>query len=109
MQISRSNKGIIVNQRKYALDLLNENSLLGIKPSPILMEQGYETITYTYRRLVGYLIYLTVTQPNIKYSVIKWWIWAHYNSGIGNREARLFISFIPKNTVYKLVEFSSIN
>ena len=31
MEVARSNKGIVISQRKYILDLLNETSMLGCK------------------------------------------------------------------------------
>ncbi|XP_078445042.1 uncharacterized protein LOC144714219 [Wolffia australiana] len=60
---------LILNQQKYVLDMLEEAGLLGCKPclwdstSPLL------TNVEPYRRLVGKLIYLTVTRPDIAYQV----------------------------------------
>ena len=65
-------------QRKYALDLLEETGTLGCKPASSPMEQNvdcWDNATALledpgiYRRLVGKLIFLTVTRPDISYAV----------------------------------------
>ncbi|KAK2969573.1 hypothetical protein RJ640_003580 [Escallonia rubra] len=78
IEFSRSKKGIFMSQRKYALDILQDSGLLGVRPDKFPMEQILK-LTPTdgillsdqtkYRRLVGRLIYLTVTRPDIVYSV----------------------------------------
>ena len=67
-----------MSQRKYALDILEDSGLLGAHPDSFSMEQNLK-LTPTdgaplkdptkYRRLIGKLIYLTVTRPDIVYSV----------------------------------------
>ncbi|KAL5539581.1 hypothetical protein UlMin_044002 [Ulmus minor] len=78
IEIARSQMGISINQRKYTLDILKEAGLLGAKPSKFPMEQNLK-LTPTdgdllkdpthYRRLIGKLIYLTITRPEIAFSV----------------------------------------
>ena len=78
IEFSRSRKGIFMSQRKYALDILQNAGLTGARPKKFPMEQNLK-LTPTdgallndatkYRRLIGRLIYLTVTRPNIMYSV----------------------------------------
>ncbi|KAK3037908.1 hypothetical protein RJ639_031799 [Escallonia herrerae] len=78
IEFSRSKKGIFMFQKKYALDILQDSGLLGVRPDKFPMEQNLK-LTPTdgillsdptkYRRLVGRLIYLTVTRPDIVYSV----------------------------------------
>ena len=78
MEIARSKKGIAVSQRKYVLDLLNETGMLGCKPaetpmdSTIKLEESDGSPPVDkgrYQRLVGKLIYLSHTRPDIGFSV----------------------------------------
>ena len=77
IEVMRSKHGIFLSQRKYVLDLLSETRKLGVKPysSPIApsiyLTREDETFEdpERYRRLVGKLNYLTVTRPDIVYSI----------------------------------------
>nr|GMC53132.1 uncharacterized protein LOC109183966 [Ipomoea batatas] len=70
--------GLNLCQRKYALDILTEAEFLECKPVNTPMVPGYHlqhgdggplTDTSSYRRLVGRLLYLTATRPDIAYAV----------------------------------------
>ena len=69
---------MVLCQRKYALDLLEETCMLGCKPAASPMEANFDWWDKSttrledaglYCRLVGKLIYLTVTRPDIAYVV----------------------------------------
>ena len=76
--MARSRQGILVSQRKYALDLLSETGMSGCRPidTPIdpntkLKPRNEETAVEKgqYQRLVGKLIYLIYTRPDISFVV----------------------------------------
>lgn len=79
-EIARSSKGISVCQRKYTLDILEDVRLLSCKPSSIPMDpytslskesgQPLESAN-PYRELIGRLLYLTITRPDITFAVQK--------------------------------------
>jgi hypothetical protein len=77
IEVARSEKGIFISQRKYILDLLQETGMLGSKPaeSPIEVNHriqagvGMPVDLGRYQRLVGRLIYLSHTRPDIAYAV----------------------------------------
>ena len=78
VEIARSKSGISFCQRKYTLDILEDAGLLGAKPEKIPMEANLALMPTrsdplkdptSYRRLIGRLIYLTITRPEITYAV----------------------------------------
>ncbi|CAJ2672360.1 unnamed protein product [Trifolium pratense] len=77
MEVARSKDGIVVSQQKYILDLLKETGMSGCRPADTpmdpnakLWEEGSVPVdTGRYQRLVGKLIYLSHTRPDIAFSV----------------------------------------
>lgn len=78
IEFSRLKKGIFMSHSKYALNILQNSWLLSEHPNKFPIEQ-HLNLTPTdgallngptkYRRLVGRLIYLIITKPDIVYSV----------------------------------------
>ena len=78
IEVARSRQGIFLYQRKYILDLLAEVGLLECKPADIPIVQNHKLGEYVdqvpadkqrYQRLMGKLIYLSHTRPDIAYAV----------------------------------------
>ena len=87
MEFSRPKKGILINQRKYALEIISETGLVGAKPAwtPLEMNEKLTAIELDkltgkedddmledvgqYQRVIGRLLYLTLTRPDIAFSV----------------------------------------
>ncbi|XP_070660482.1 secreted RxLR effector protein 161-like [Malus domestica] len=75
--MATSSKGLFLNQRRYVLDLLDEAGMLNCKPAstPLVSRLQVDApseplpIPRVYQRVVGKLIYLTITRPDIAYSV----------------------------------------
>ncbi|CAM8888862.1 unnamed protein product [Rhodiola kirilowii] len=78
LEVARNHSGIFLHQRKYALDLLQEHDMIECKPAktplPIKHTLSLSTAAVIedpmpYRKLVGKLIYLTITRPDLAHSV----------------------------------------
>ncbi|GAA0149625.1 transmembrane signal receptor [Lithospermum erythrorhizon] len=78
IEVARNPEGIYLCQRKYALDIISEAGLLGAKPVTFPMEQNQKLgVSQSpdmadgtkYCRLVGRLLYLAFTQPDIGFAV----------------------------------------
>ncbi|KAJ1697041.1 hypothetical protein LUZ63_005553 [Rhynchospora breviuscula] len=78
IEMARGPTGLFLSQRKYTLDILAECRLLGAKPAKTPIEQNHNLSKATgvvmsdpekYRRLIGRLIYLTFTRPELCYAV----------------------------------------
>ncbi|XP_059436891.1 uncharacterized mitochondrial protein AtMg00810-like [Corylus avellana] len=78
LEITRSTEGLSVCQQKYALEILEDSGLLAAKPVKFPLEQNLKlskdegdliSDSTSYRRLVGMLLYLTITRPDLAFSV----------------------------------------
>ncbi|XP_019058521.1 PREDICTED: uncharacterized protein LOC109116842, partial [Tarenaya hassleriana] len=80
LEVARSKLGISVSQRKYCLDLISDSGFLACKPVSTPLDPGVRLSRDSgvllpdipaYRRLIGRLLYLTITRPDIAYVVHK--------------------------------------
>lgn len=78
VEVARTPDGLVLSQRKYTLDILKDSGLHGCRPSSFPMEQNLKlgkcenssrVDANQYRRLIGRLLYLQATRPDIAYSV----------------------------------------
>jgi Reverse transcriptase (RNA-dependent DNA polymerase) len=78
IEVARSKEDISLSQRKYVLDLLSETGMLDCRPvdTPVVqnlklgeLQDQVPANKERYQRLVGKLIYLSHTRPDIAYAV----------------------------------------
>ncbi|KAJ8774429.1 hypothetical protein K2173_016875 [Erythroxylum novogranatense] len=79
LEVARSTAGIYLYQRKYTLDLLHDFGFVDCKPvkTPLVPKSTYKLRDddallpdyIEYRKLVGRLLYLTSTHPDITFAV----------------------------------------
>ncbi|KAA0042053.1 Retrovirus-related Pol polyprotein from transposon TNT 1-94 [Cucumis melo var. makuwa] len=117
MEVARSKEGISVSQRKYTLDLLTETGMLGCRPADTPIEFNCKLGNSDdqvpidkeqYQRLVGKLIYLSHTRPDISFavSVVSQFMQAPYEK---HMEAVNKILRYLKNTPGKGLMFRKTN
>ena len=78
LQIKQRSDGIFINQAKYTKELIKKFRLEGVKTSKTPMatatkldkdEQSINVDIKLYRSMIGNLLYLTASRPNIIFSV----------------------------------------
>jgi hypothetical protein len=78
IEVIQSPKGIWLLQRQYALNKLSKYGMTGCKPISIPLEKNVKLSvdegdlvedTTMYKRIVGSLIYMTITRPDLSYVI----------------------------------------
>ncbi|WVZ04925.1 hypothetical protein V8G54_018271 [Vigna mungo] len=80
LEVARNKEGICISQRQYTLDILKDEGYLNSKPvstpcdyhTKLSTNSGQplnDAASSSYRRLIGRLLYLTNTRPDISFAV----------------------------------------
>jgi hypothetical protein len=78
IKVIRTPKGIWLLQRQYALDMLSKYGMVGYKPISVILDQNGKLSADVgevlkdatmYRKIVGSLIYMMITRPDLNYIV----------------------------------------
>ncbi|CAL2232368.1 unnamed protein product [Prunus armeniaca] len=78
VEVTRSKHSLFLSQKKYVMDLLADTGMLDCKPADTPIVENHKLGVYVdqvptykerYQRLVGRLIYLSLTRPDIAYVV----------------------------------------
>ncbi|KAK6139205.1 hypothetical protein DH2020_027052 [Rehmannia glutinosa] len=86
IEVARSSEGFVLSQRKYTLDILEEFGLdnkkhmktpMGTNDKLSKNENGTPIDPTLYRSMIGSLLYLTASRPDISYSIC---VYARYQS-----------------------------
>ncbi|KAD6796423.1 hypothetical protein E3N88_07319 [Mikania micrantha] len=81
LQVKQDPKGVLIHQGKYVTDILTKFNMLESKPASTPMAAARPVLTsdsdgeavdqYLYRSMIGSLMYLTTSQPDIMFSVCQ--------------------------------------
>ncbi|GKE78151.1 retrovirus-related pol polyprotein from transposon TNT 1-94 [Tanacetum coccineum] len=99
LQVHQSPRGIFISQSQYAIELLKKHGLdeYVSMSTPMATEwldadlQGTPTDQMTYRRMIGGLMYLTSSRPDIAFLLLQ-----YYNMGL----------WYPKDSEFELIAYS---
>ncbi|WKA05086.1 hypothetical protein VitviT2T_023071 [Vitis vinifera] len=114
IEVSQSSEGIFLSQRKYVLDLLQEIGMSGCQPVDAPIKEGLKlcvepnqvsTNKGRYQRLLGRLMYLAHTRPDLAYalSVVSQYM---HNPGEQHMNAVMHILRYLKNAIGKGILFT---
>ncbi|GKD10779.1 putative ribonuclease H-like domain-containing protein [Tanacetum coccineum] len=78
LQVKQNNEGIFISQDKYVADILKKFDLVNVKAAITPMEtklpltkdeEAFDVDVHLYRSMIGSLMYLTASRPDIMYAV----------------------------------------
>jgi hypothetical protein len=115
LQVLQTNEGIFLSQSKYACDLLHRFHMENCKPTPSPFQSGVKLVaTCTspkvdatlYRQLVGSLLYLTHTHPDLSFVVglVSWYMKTPHESHWKEDKRILLCSVVQFSSRYITVQ-----
>ncbi|KAJ0588916.1 putative RNA-directed DNA polymerase [Helianthus annuus] len=78
IEVAKTSEGLVLSQRKFTLDILEDGGMLRCRPSTFPIEPNLKldkgeddprVDANSYRRMVGRLLYLQATRPDIAYAL----------------------------------------
>jgi hypothetical protein len=109
IEVEQTQAGIFINQEKYAQDLISKFGMSNAKAEAtpmnssekLCLEDGSAKVDgATYRSLVGGLIYLTHTRPDLVYSVNMVAQFMHNPSKVHQGAARRILKYVAGTTAF---------
>ncbi|CAN6458627.1 unnamed protein product [Victoria cruziana] len=95
VEFVRSKNGLTISQRKYTLELLKETGKIRCRRITTLVENNHKMSKY--QRLVGKLIYLTLTRPDITFAVNVVSQFMHAPTDVHMRATKRILCYLKKN------------
>jgi hypothetical protein len=120
IEVTKLPDGLLLSQNKYALDILRRVSMTSCKPTPTPLSTSEKLSVHVgevlgpddatkYRSIVGGLQYLTLTRPNLAFSVNKVYQYLHCPTTVHLIAVKRILRFV-KGTIdmgLKIVKSSS--
>ncbi|XP_034707553.1 uncharacterized mitochondrial protein AtMg00810-like [Vitis riparia] len=109
MEVKQDHDGVFISQKKYAKEILNKFHMEDCKRTSTPMNQkekfskddGAEKVDESqYRSLIGCLMYLTATKPDIMFSVSLLSRFMHCASEVHFQAAKRIVRYIKATTNY---------
>nr|GEV14886.1 hypothetical protein [Tanacetum cinerariifolium] len=109
LQVHQSPRGIFIVQSQYAIELLKKHGLNECVSMSTLLAterldanlQGTPTDQTNYRRMIGGLMYLTASRPDIAYAIFMTSRKSHLPQATDNNHDR----FVPPPSFYDMIPF----
>ena len=117
MEVQRNSRGLYLTQTRYIADLLHKTKMSDAKPMPtpvfpstvLTLQSGDPLPSGTeYRAVIGILQYISLTQPDISYSVNKLSQFMHLPRTEHWTAAKWILHYLA-GTIHKGIFFSSNN
>jgi histone deacetylase 1/2 len=113
MEVTKVRDGIILSQDKYATDLLRKVNMFDCKPVSTPISTSEKLFAFVgiplgpkdatnYRSIVGGLQYLTLTRPDISFSVNKVCRFLHAPTDVHWSAVKRILRYVKSNTIISL-------